>query len=317
MKQTNFIAFAFVFLLALSFTSAVYSINYNSPINSSVYVGVSPSFNATIDVVADYNVFILNGVEYASETSGSNLYVSSASEFNEGLNNWSALFNVGGVDVIGTTQYFYYDTTAPIVTVPTNIVQVAPSASGDIITFNVSADESSIVICTPASGSTFVVGETIVTCSATDSAGNIGTNNFTVTLTYTAPATGGSGGSGACTTAWTCNEWSECDGGSQTRTCTYPTNYCTPKSDKPLELRTCTVSAPVTTNTTELGGETQPTFTNLLTGNVIGTTAGRISLGVIAFIIILGLAWWIVAAKKRRAALDKPVKTAKLSAKKK
>ena len=34
--------------------------------------------------------------------------------------------------------------------------------------------------CSPASGTTFALGTTTVTCSATDAAGNTGTNTFTV-----------------------------------------------------------------------------------------------------------------------------------------
>jgi hypothetical protein len=38
------------------------------------------------------------------------------------------------------------------------------------------------VTCTPASGSTFPLGATTVTCSATDTAGNTGSSTFTVTV---------------------------------------------------------------------------------------------------------------------------------------
>ena len=36
--------------------------------------------------------------------------------------------------------------------------------------------------CNPPSGSVFPLGDTIVTCTATDGAGNIGTARFTITL---------------------------------------------------------------------------------------------------------------------------------------
>jgi HYR domain len=45
------------------------------------------------------------------------------------------------------------------------------------------SDGSSVpVVCTPASGSFFSLGETTVTCTATDSAGNTATGSFTVTV---------------------------------------------------------------------------------------------------------------------------------------
>ena len=44
---------------------------------------------------------------------------------------------------------------------------------------------SPTVDCTPASGSTFAVGETVVTCAAADAAGNVATGTFVVTVTST------------------------------------------------------------------------------------------------------------------------------------
>jgi hypothetical protein len=41
--------------------------------------------------------------------------------------------------------------------------------------------------CTPASGTTFPLGSTLVTCSATDPAGNVGSRSFTVTVVDTTP----------------------------------------------------------------------------------------------------------------------------------
>ncbi len=130
-------------------------------------------------------------------------------------------------------------------------------------------------------------------------------------------AAGGGGGGGTCNTQWSCTEWTECSSGSQTRTCSYPTNYCAPRTDKPLELRTCTISNTNTSNTTELNNQTNsPNFVNTITGNVIGTTAGRWSLGIIVFLIVIGLAYWIIAKKRKAAANAKPIKVVKLSSKK-
>lgn len=71
-----------------------------------------------------------------------------------------------------------------------------------------------------------------------------------------------------------------------------------------------------TQNTTITSNVTRAPFASGITGAVIGTTAGRWSLGIISFLILIGLAWWIVAAKKRRA-VNTPVKIVKMSALKK
>ncbi|MGN6475515.1 MAG: HYR domain-containing protein, partial [Mycobacteriales bacterium] len=80
------------------------------------------------------------------------------------------------------------DTTAPVVTVPSDISTQATSASGAVVTFTSSATDavsgSPATTCDTPSGSTFPLGTTQVTCSATDGAGNTGTNSFKVTVTY-------------------------------------------------------------------------------------------------------------------------------------
>jgi hypothetical protein len=78
------------------------------------------------------------------------------------------------------------DTTAPEVTVPGTITKEATSAAGATATFSASAsdavDGAVATKCEPTSGSTFALGSTSVTCSATDAAGNTGTGGFTVTV---------------------------------------------------------------------------------------------------------------------------------------
>ncbi len=83
------------------------------------------------------------------------------------------------------------DTTAPVVTVPANIV-VTGVASGNGTTINYTAatavDNKDGVVaatCSKASGTIFPVGVTLVTCSAHDAAGNTGSASFSVTVSYT------------------------------------------------------------------------------------------------------------------------------------
>lgn len=85
------------------------------------------------------------------------------------------------------------DTTPPVVTVPGPISTEATGSGGAPVTFSASAtddvDGPLTPTCTPASGSTFALGTTTVTCSATDTAGNTGSNSFTVTVVDTTPPT--------------------------------------------------------------------------------------------------------------------------------
>ncbi|MBA2638516.1 MAG: HYR domain-containing protein [Nocardioidaceae bacterium] len=87
--------------------------------------------------------------------------------------------NTGSDDPI---QILVTDTTAPVVKTAANIVVgndaatvTYPDATAtDLVDGNLAAS------CTPASGTKFALGTTTVTCTATDAAGNIGRNTFTV-----------------------------------------------------------------------------------------------------------------------------------------
>ena len=82
------------------------------------------------------------------------------------------------------------DTTPPIVTVPANKTVDATTPAGRVVTFAASAsdivDGSLTPKCSPSSGSTFPIGMTTVTCSATDAHGNTGSAAFTITVVHTA-----------------------------------------------------------------------------------------------------------------------------------
>jgi len=97
-------------------------------------------------------------------------------------NTGSASFNVTVVD-----------TTPPVVTVPADITAEATGPSGAAVSFSASAsdivDGALTPTCSPASGSTFPLGTTSVTCSATDAAGNTGSASFNVKVQDTTPPT--------------------------------------------------------------------------------------------------------------------------------
>ncbi|WP_330476064.1 HYR domain-containing protein [Terrabacter sp. C0L_2] len=99
--------------------------------------------------------------------------------------------NCSATDAAGNTGHASFtvkveDTTDPVVTVPANVVVGNTSSTGaSNVTYGAATAHDIVsgdlpVSCTPESGSTFNLGFTTVTCSATDAAGNMGTNSFTV-----------------------------------------------------------------------------------------------------------------------------------------
>jgi hypothetical protein len=78
------------------------------------------------------------------------------------------------------------DTTAPIIQVPSDMVV----AAGTPVTFSATStdavDGTDPVTCAPASGATFAAGQTVVTCTAQDAAGNpASSQSFSVFVTTT------------------------------------------------------------------------------------------------------------------------------------
>lgn len=94
--------------------------------------------------------------------------------------------NNAGYTANGSFTVTVRDTTPPKVTVPANITTEATGSSGATVTYIDSAmdlvDGAVTPACNPASGSTFAVGTTNVTCNATDKAGNTGSGSFNVTI---------------------------------------------------------------------------------------------------------------------------------------
>lgn len=79
------------------------------------------------------------------------------------------------------------DTTPPVLTVPADIAVTTGNPGGTSVSYVATAtdnvDGALVPTCAPASGSTFPVGTTGVTCTATDSRRNSASAGFTVTVT--------------------------------------------------------------------------------------------------------------------------------------
>jgi hypothetical protein len=78
------------------------------------------------------------------------------------------------------------DLVPPVLTVPSGVKVNATGPSGARVTYSVSAtdnvDPQPSVNCRPPSGSTFRIGTTTVTCTATDNADNTATKAFPVVV---------------------------------------------------------------------------------------------------------------------------------------
>ena len=78
------------------------------------------------------------------------------------------------------------DTTPPVLTLPANFAVTTEIASGKAVSYTASAtdnlDGPITPTCSPSSGSLFPVGDTTVSCSATDSHSNTASGGFTITV---------------------------------------------------------------------------------------------------------------------------------------
>jgi hypothetical protein len=87
------------------------------------------------------------------------------------------------------------DTSPPVITCPPDILVECVSPSGAEVIFESSASDdedcSPRIVCEPPSGSVFPIGNTAVTCTATDASGNASTCTFTVTVTQGAGSISG------------------------------------------------------------------------------------------------------------------------------
>jgi hypothetical protein len=105
--------------------------------------------------------------------------------------------NCSATDVAGNSRTGSFtvtvtDTTGPSVTAPNDVTEEAADSSGAIVAYSGATasdvhDGSLTPTCAPASGSVFALGDTTVTCTATDSSGNTGSATFHVFVVDTTP----------------------------------------------------------------------------------------------------------------------------------
>lgn len=83
------------------------------------------------------------------------------------------------------------DTTAPIISVPSDVTTEATGPTGAVVTFTVTANDAKDgavpAVASPASGSVFPLGTTAVGVAASDAAGNTATAEFDVNVVDTTP----------------------------------------------------------------------------------------------------------------------------------
>lgn len=103
--------------------------------------------------------------------------------------------NAGNQSDWSALEKFRIDTVLPVLTLPSNIEEEAEGPLGNIVDYIVSAEDAVdgtlSVTCDYPSGSLFSIQTTLVTCTATDTAGNVATGTFTVLVQdLTAPTFG-------------------------------------------------------------------------------------------------------------------------------
>jgi hypothetical protein len=143
-------------------------------------------------------------VEATSPTGAEVTYTASATDLVDGRLPMACTPPSGGTFPLGTTTVtcsatdkagntgtasftiIVQDRTAPRFTLPEDLTVEATSGRGARVRYQASAtdlvDGPVPITCTPASGATFALGTTQVTCTATDKAGNTATGTFTVTV---------------------------------------------------------------------------------------------------------------------------------------
>ena len=160
-------------------TPPVLTLPANQTLEATSSAGATATFSATSFDLVDGSVAVSctpsSGSTFALGTTTVNCSATDAHD-----NTSSGSFSVTVVD-----------TTPPVLTLPADLTLEATSAAGATATFTATAsdlvDGSVAVVCAPPSGSTFALGTTSVSCSATDAHDNGSSGSFSVTVVDTTP----------------------------------------------------------------------------------------------------------------------------------
>lgn len=146
-------------------------------------------------------------------------------------------YNTGGA--VFMLHVVAADTLAPVIAAPAGVQASATGPAGATVTYAATATDDSgaaTLACAPPSGSTFPLGDTTVTCTATDGAGNAANATFVVTVVddqapvidaapdVLAEATGSAG----ATVAYAAPAWSDNVDGSGLAACAPPSGSLFP-----------------------------------------------------------------------------------------
>jgi Tol biopolymer transport system component len=102
----------------------------------------------------------------------------------ESRNNDLVANDTNGVSDVFRADVTWGDDVPPALSLPAYPPVPADRPDGAVVTYTVTAtdadDPTPTVNCSPASGSVFPIGDTTVTCTATDASGNVATGSFSV-----------------------------------------------------------------------------------------------------------------------------------------
>jgi hypothetical protein len=163
----------------------------NSPINFAVVFNESVSDFVNTDVTIGGTAA---GTKSVAVTGGGSNYNVEVSGMTDGNVTMSIAENVahdatgnGNTGSSSTDNTVTFDTTAPTIASHGDVTSEATSNAGALVSFispvtSDAVDGAGVASCLPVSGSTFAMGDIIVTCSATDAAGNTASTTFKVTV---------------------------------------------------------------------------------------------------------------------------------------
>ncbi len=183
-------------------TVTVTDVNGNTSTCTSIVTvedNVVPSITCPSNLTRDASAtcdYVAVGTEFDATSSG-NCSTTVSNSFNGGATLAGATFPLGNTNVVWTASdmsgntvtcnitVVVEDNTDPVLTVPSDINVSTDAGTCDaVVTFATSAtdncDASVDILCVPVSGSTFPLGTTTVTCTATDDAGNVTVSTFDV-----------------------------------------------------------------------------------------------------------------------------------------